>query len=49
MLSCENILIIYFMKIQLRQAFRQARKSENIRAEALLFYGPGSMAQKGFS
>jgi len=37
------------MKIQLRQAFRQARKSENIRAEALLFYGPGSMAQKGFS
>ncbi len=45
---CMDILSIYSMKIQLRQAFRRVRKNENTRAEALLFYGPGSMAQKDF-
>ena len=41
-----DILSIYSMKIQLRRTFRQTRKNENTRAEALLFYGSGSMAQK---
>ncbi len=43
-----DILSIYSMKIQLRRTFHQTRKNENTRAEALLFYGSGSMAQKDF-